>query len=198
MIKFINTSHDSPYIKFKESYENALNSKQNNINAICISSFSKKLNEVNARFVNLKFIDRNKFIFFSNYNSQKSLDFIDHDQITATLFWNKLNLQIRLKANIKRTPEKFNKDYFKNRSKEKNALAISSSQSSVIDSYEQVISNYNKIFQSDNLSECPDYWGGYSFVPYYFEFWVGHESRLNRRDVFELIDGEWRRSILQP
>ena len=35
----------------------------------------------------------------------------------------------------------------------------------------------------------PDFWGGFSFVPYYFEFWQGHKNRLNKRHVFEQKDG---------
>ena len=46
--------------------------------------------------------------------------------------------------------------------------------------------------------KCPDYWGGYSFVPYYFEFWEGHQSRINKREVFEKIDNVWKHFILQP
>ena len=64
MIKFINPSNQKPYIIFKELYEKAKESKQINSNAICISSYSKSNKEVNARFVNLKFIDTNEFIFF--------------------------------------------------------------------------------------------------------------------------------------
>ena len=44
----------------------------------------------------------------------------------------------------------------------------------------------------------PEYWGGYSFTPYYFEFWKGHESRINKREVFDQIDGVWKQSFLQP
>ena len=44
----------------------------------------------------------------------------------------------------------------------------------------------------------PNFWGGYSFIPYYFEFWEGHESRLNKRDVYEMKSNEWEHGILQP
>ena len=30
------------------------------------------------------------------------------------------------------------------------------------------------------------------------EFWEGHESRLNKREVFEKTDGGWRHSFVQP
>ena len=44
----------------------------------------------------------------------------------------------------------------------------------------------------------PNFWGGYSFTPYYFEFWQGHENRLNKRHVFEQQDDEWIERFLQP
>ena len=33
--------------------------------------------------------------------------------------------------------------------------------------------------------------GGYSFSPYYFEFWDGHKSRVNKRYVYELVKNKW-------
>ena len=148
--------------------------------------------------MNLKFVDNNDLIFFSNYDSLKSQDFQGHNQITALIYWNNINTQIRLKALIKRTSVEVNKKYFLNRSEQKNALAISSNQSKSIDSFKSVLENYNKSLKLDNLKECPEYWGGYSFTPYYFEFWEGHESRLNKRDVYEFNEGDWDHCILQP
>ena len=49
-----------------------------------------------------------------------------------------------MKAKIKKTSDEFNQNYFFDRSKEKNALAISSKQSKKIGSFEQVKENYNK------------------------------------------------------
>ena len=71
MIKFSNLSKETPYAKFKQKYNDALEANQKNIEAISISSYSKQLNEVNSRFVNLKFVDSKDFIFFSNYSSPK-------------------------------------------------------------------------------------------------------------------------------
>ena len=198
MIKFINNSSEIPYIKFKEKYDQAYSAKQGLIEAIAISSYSSDLNEVNSRFVNLKILNSKEFIFFSNYNSPKSQEFTDHNQITALIYWRKTNVQIRLKAIIKKTSQEFNKAYFLNRSEQKNALDISSNQSKPIDSFERVKKNYNKSLELDNLKECPDYWGGFSFTPYYFEFWEGHESRLNKRQVYEKSDNSWKHLILQP
>jgi pyridoxamine 5'-phosphate oxidase len=198
MINLKKISSEAPYRVFKDNYDKALKNKQNNIEAICISSFSKNTNEVNARFVNLKFIQDKKFIFFSNYNSPKAQDFSNHKQITALIYWQNINLQIRMKATIKKTSNEFNNKYFSKRSKDKNALAISSYQSKTISSYQEVIKEYQQAKTNKDLSLCPDYWGGFSFNPYYFEFWEGHQSRINKREVFDKINGIWKHSFLQP
>jgi len=198
MIKFTKSSKETPYLKLKQKYDDAINANQKNVEAISISSYSINSKEVNSRFVNLKFIDNKDFIFFSNYNSPKSQDFESHSQITALIYWNNINTQIRLKALIRRTSNEFNKNYFLDRSEQKNALAISSNQSKSINSFDNILENYNKSLEFDDLKECPEYWGGFSFIPYYFEFWEGHESRLNKRDVYEINEGKWSHSILQP
>jgi len=198
MIIFKDMIQDAPYLYFKKKYNEALNANQKNIEAISISSYSNSLKEVNSRFVNLKYVKNMEFIFFSNYNSPKANEFSEHNQITALIYWNSTNLQIRLKANIHKMTKDFNNVYFQSRSPKKNALAISSNQSKPIDSYSQVKENYNRSLESDDLKKCPEYWGGYSFTPYYFEFWEGHESRINKREVFDKIDGIWKHSFLQP
>lgn len=198
MIIFNNLSKENPFVMFKEKYDQAIESEQENIESICISSFSTKNHEVNARFVNLKFINNNEFIFFSNYDSEKANEFKMHNQIVGVIFWNSINVQIRIKAKIRKTNKEFNQSYFSKRPIKKNALAISSYQSQKIDSFSHVKENYNKSFKNDDLTKCPEYWGGYSFKPYYIEFWEGHESRINKREIFDKIDGLWKHSYLQP
>ena len=198
MIKFVTPIKTKPYILFKKKYDQAMDAEQKSIQAISISSYNINKHEVDARHVNLKFILNEEFIFFSNYNSPKAHSFDLHKQITALIYWPNVNVQIRMKANIKKTSNAFNQKYFAQRSKEKNALAISSNQSKPIKSYSEVKKRFNKSLKNDDLDKCPEYWGGFSFTPYYFEFWEGHESRLNKREVYEKTDGDWSKSFLQP
>jgi pyridoxamine 5'-phosphate oxidase len=198
MIQFNSIIQEIPYLIFKAKYDDALNAGQIAIEAISISSYNKKINEVDSRYVNLKSINFDEFIFFSNYNSPKSIAFNSHNQIAALFYWPSINTQIRMKAKIKKTSNEFNQKYFSDRSEEKNALAISSNQSKAIYSYNKVKENYNKSLKNDDLKKCPEFWGGYSFTPYYFEFWKGHKSRLNKREVYEKSDNSWKHLILQP
>jgi len=198
MIQFNNLNPEKPYLLFKTKYDEAINAGQKGIEAISISSYNKDIGEVDSRYLNLKFVTNDEFIFFSNYDSPKACAFNSHNQIAALFYWSSINVQIRMKAKIKKTSKKYNQEYFVERSKHKNALAISSNQSKQINSYSQVKENYSRVLKSHDLKKCPDFWGGFSFTPYYFEFWEGHESRINIREVFYKIDGLWKQSYLQP
>ena len=81
----------------------------------------------------------------------------------------------------------------------KNAIAISSNQSSKIDSYESVVRNYEEALNMINENtERPEYWGGFTFTPYYFEFWEGNKNRINKRVAYQFIKNDWKTFILQP
>ena len=198
MIEFNNLNQEIPYLLLKEKYDEAVDTGQKGIEAISISSYNKDLSEVDSRYVNLKFILNDEFIFFSNYDSSKALSFNSHSQIAALVYWPIINVQIRMKAKIKKTSDEFNQEYFFDREKEKNALAISSNQSKQIGSFKQVKENYKHSLTNNDLKLCPKYWGGFSFTPYYFEFWAGHSSRVNKRESFQLEKNNWRKKVLQP
>jgi pyridoxamine-phosphate oxidase len=187
-----------PYIIFNNYYMDAISKNQQSIEAMSVSSYNKDLDEVESRFVNLKYINMDEWVFFSNYNSKKAKDFNTHSQVSVLFYWDKINTQIRLKAKIKKTSRKFSNEHFLKRSQEKNALAISSNQSTSIKSYDHILDRYNRTKEKEDLLKRPDYWGGFSFTPYYFEFWEGHNSRINKRNVYERDGNNWNHLILQP
>jgi len=199
MIEIIDISKDKPYQIFQNYYDAALIAKQRSIDAISISSFNADSNEVESRYVNLKYIIDNEWTFFSHYESPKALDFLGHDQISTLFYWQNINVQIRLKCKIFKSSANFSDKHFDKRTIEKNALTISSSQSKVIQSYSDVKDSYNKtLLKIDKNTVRPNNWGGFTFIPYYFEFWEGHENRLNKRHVFEQYKKKWEERLLQP
>lgn len=201
MIKLIELENSEPYKELLKLYKSASEANQKNIEAICISSYNKNTKEVNSRFVNLKYINKDKWVFYSNYESSKALDFLNHDQISASIFWNQTNVQVRLKGNIYLVSPEESDKHFKTRTFEKNILAISSNQSNPITSYEEVKKNYQDTFdllQNKSFIKRPEYWGGYYIKPYCIELWEGHNSRLNKRREYKKIKSNWTLSILQP
>ena len=199
MIKFLNLNSEKPYTYFQSLYQEALDNGQKGIEAISVSSYNKIKGEVEARYVNLKYILNNEWIFFSNYHSPKAHQFESHAQVSILIYWASINAQIRMKGEIFKTSPEFSDKHFQSRTKEKNALAISSNQSHAIDSFDEVAKNFNETIDlMTSKTVRPSFWGGYSFIPYYFEFWQGHENRLNKRHVFEQKDHEWAERLLQP
>ncbi len=198
MIKIESLNNDEPYLKYQELYDLALSKNQNQIERILIASFNTDLKEVNARYVNLKYVIKDEWIFFSNYESAKAKDFLTHNQITAVSYWSSIDVQIRMKATINKSSKEFSDKHYSLRSKEKNALAFSSPQSQPVNSYQDVKNNYQHTLSARNIKNRPTYWGGYSFIPYYFEFWKGHESRINKREIYKNQNNKWTKSFLSP
>ena len=118
-IDFINIDESEPYKLFYELYNKAITAGENQAQAITISSYNNDEHEVDSRYVNLKKVDGKDFIFFSNYNSPKSRQFLSHSQISAVIFWKQTNIQIRIKAIISRTSNKYSDNYFSKRLLEK-------------------------------------------------------------------------------
>ena len=130
---------------------------------------------------------------------KKAIQFKNNNNISVAIFWSSIDTQIRIKAKIKKTRKHISDIHYKKRETSKNALAHSSSQSNKIDSYESIKSKYKNILNNPSLlKERPNYWGGYSFYPYQFEFWIGHTDRINHRELFELNEKIWSKSILEP
>ena len=123
MISFIDPSNEKPYIEFKFHYDRAKILNQRAIEAMVISSYDQKSKEVDSRFVNLKYIFKNKWIFFTNYMSPKAIQFQSHNQVSVIFFWQATNIQIRIKANISRTLSEFSDKHFHSRANDKNALS---------------------------------------------------------------------------
>ena len=198
MIEIKNISKEIPYKTFESFYNKAKENNQQAVDAICISSHDPEINQSDARFVNLKYIINDEWTFFSNYNSPKSKQFSLSNNISATFYWNAIEAQIRIKAKIRKTDPVFSDEHFLSRNRDKNAIAISSNQSKEIDSYETVVANYKSILQTDGELSRPEFWGGFTFIPFYFEFWQGHHKRANKRKSYELMNGSWQIKTLQP
>ena len=202
MIDFsqLNDACSLPISLLKKYYLDALSNKQNAIEAIVISSIGRGSEYADARYVNLKYVTDDSLIFFSNYKSQKGLQFDEHknSQITALIYWNSINTQIRIRGKISICDSKFSDEHFASRSINKNALAASSYQSQKIDSYQSVEKNYKEALKKNDLSKRPEFWGGYKIKPVYFEFWEAHNYRLNKREVYEELNGNWDHYLLQP
>lgn len=199
MIQFINNK-EVPITIFQKFHENGLLSNQPNIDAACLSTFNTINNEISSRFINIKYVKNNKFIFFSNYESPKAKDIKTFNKVSCVFFWPNINLQVRIQGSIKKTTEKCSDEHFNNRTKEKNILSIISNQSRETKTYDNFVKKYYKFIENyDRKINRPNYWGGYEITPIYYEFWEGHKNRLNKRLFYRINDsGIWESGYLEP
>ena len=104
-----------------------------------------------------------------------------------------------MKAKIFKTSAEFSNKHFQGRTKEKNALAISSNQSQIIGSFDQVAENFQDTLDAMTPETVrPDFWGGYRVKPSEIEFWQGGADRLHDRFRY-LRDGQsWQIDRLAP
>ncbi len=201
MIDFQNNFKQSlPTYKFFSLYQEAIKKQQPIPQAVSISSYCQEKRLIDSRFVNLKYVRENEFIFFSNYKSNKAKQFESNPDLKVTMlvYWSSIDVQIRIQGVLSKLHQHESDIHYKKRSKEKNALSTSSNQSSKIEKYEDIVNKYNKTLESNNFDTRPDYWGGYSLKASYFEFWKGHENRINKREVYELEKENWNQYILEP
>tara|TARA_B100000780_G_scaffold278245_1_gene251146 strand:- start:4172 stop:4783 length:612 start_codon:yes stop_codon:yes gene_type:complete len=203
MIKILDSKApaiEGPVLRVYELYKESLKKNQKFADAGCLATYNPRKGKVSSRFVNIKYISNNSFIFFSNYNSQKALDINLFNNVALNFFWSTLNIQIRIEGEISKCNDLFSDEHFLQRTDKKNALAISSSQSSIITNFDKVIKNYTNVLNSTiNLKKRPSYWGGYLIKPKYIEIWSGEQNRLNKREVFELDKNKrWISYFLEP
>jgi pyridoxamine 5'-phosphate oxidase len=194
-------SLQEPFIYLKDCYQKAFKTEES-IEALSLSTIDPERKKPYSRFVNIKYINNERLIFFSNYESNKAKQINKAKNVSCIFYWKSTQTQIRIEGIISKCKQEISDNHFKNRNKEKNALAISSYQSKSIDSYEDVKSKFDIIFASNSkLDKRPDYWGGYEIKPNYFEFWTGSNNRLNKREEFKLVDvenGLWSKGFLEP
>ena len=119
--------------------------------------------------------------------------------VALNFFWSKVQIQVRIEGKISKVTSEYSDKHWENRTNEKNALAIASNQSSITKSFSHFKEKYIRTLNNEDLSKRPNYWGGYSIMPNMFEFWAGHENRLNRREAYFLNNENlWRKKILEP
>lgn len=155
-----------------------------------------------SRVVLLKGIEQGSFIFFTNYLSRKGQQLAANPQAAITFFWPGVERQVRLEGTIRKLDETASDMYFHSRPKASQIGAWASPQSQEVESrteLERAEQHYAEKFKASVEIPRPENWGGFQFLPAYFEFWQGRPSRLHDRIVYEKEkNGSWQLKRLAP
>jgi pyridoxamine 5'-phosphate oxidase len=138
--------------------------------------------------------------FFTNYESQKSREMTAHPQVSLLFYWPVQWRQVRVEGLAEKVSYEESDTYFQTRARGSRIGAWASPQSSVIGSREDLearVTEVTKRFEGQEIP-CPPFWGGWRVVPRRIEFWLGGDSRLHDREVFERTADGWSRVRLAP
>ena len=140
--------------------------------------------------------------FYTNYDSQKGLDLAENPYAELLFYWPELERQIRVTGRVDKISLDESTDYYHKRPRDSQIAAhISTPQSGVIESREELQSRFQTLYD-DVATKAelakPEFWGGYRLIPDYYEFWQGRPNRLHDRLSYERIEGQWTLQRLMP
>jgi pyridoxamine 5'-phosphate oxidase len=190
--------HENPFEQFNNWYKAASASGNPEPTAMCLCTADKD-GKPAGRMVLLKGLDTG-FIFYTNFESRKSLHLQENPFAALTFFWPELERQVRIEGKVEVVESHIVDAYFKSRPVGSQIGAYASPQSRAISSratLEQRVAEFEKEWPF-GPPQRPDFWGGYRLLPSYFEFWQGRPSRLHDRLVYEKSGQNWLIKRLAP
>ena len=188
-----------PFTQFGHWWLEAVESKIEEVNAMTLATASAD-GFPSARIVLLKGYDKNGFVFFTNYNSQKGQDIAANPKACLLFFWKELERQVRIDGSIEKVSAEDSEIYFKSRPVGSRIGAWCSPQSSVIADrsiLDKNVAHYTNKFNAQEVPR-PDHWGGYIVKPIAIEFWQGRSSRLHDRLRYTAKPEGWKLERLAP
>lgn len=194
-----NQVDSSPFNQFKFWFDEAIQSELfPDPNAMVLSTVNNE-GYPSSRIVLLKDFNSESFTFFTNYNSRKSNNLAENPKASLLFFWDKMERQIRIEGTISKTSKEQSENYFNSRPKESKLGAWASNQSQHT-TREELFDKYNSLVEEYREKDVPYpvFWGGYSLIPSYFEFWQGRPSRLHDRITYTLAQNVWEIKRIAP
>lgn len=190
----------NPYKQFLKWFEDALTADPMEANAMFLGTSTPE-GRPSVRTVLLKGFDNKGFTFYTNYDSRKGRELAKNPYASILFFWKELGRQIRIEGKVSKVTRKESEKYFHSRPADSQLAALSSNQSRVIRSRNELEEKFFqlKLKYKDKKIPLPETWGGYRLAPVYMEFWQGRQNRLHDRIIYKKAAGnKWKISRLSP
>jgi pyridoxamine 5'-phosphate oxidase len=189
-----------PFELFTEWMQRALDEELRDATAMAVSTCSSD-GRPSSRMILLKGHDRNGFVFFTRYSTQKATDLLANPRAALLFHWRELERQVRIQAVLQRLSLAENQAYFASRPRGSQLAARAASCLGRVPSAETLDERFRvegERWQGHEVP-MPGDWGGYRAAPERIEFWQGRPNRLHDRIVYELTaDTSWSRYRLAP
>lgn len=175
-------------------------SEPNDPNAIALATVDSD-GLPNARMVLLKDIEKDGFVFYTNYHSAKANELDGAGKAAFVMHWKSLRRQIRVRGTITREDGPKADEYYDSRSLKSRLGAWASHQSQPLESRTALMAEVAKVTAKLGPNPPrPEFWGGYRVTPVEIEFWADGAFRLHDRFQWrrEAAGSEWTVQRLNP
>ena len=191
---------ENPFEFFQFWFKEAIDSGISEPNAMALSTCDK-MGNISSRIVLLKEMDAGGFVFYTNYDSTKGRQLIEHPQAALLFWWQSLERQVKIHGRVEKVSAAESDSYFNSRPFESRVGASVSAQSQPIpdDNYlERAFAEALSQHLPDTITR-PSHWGGFRVIPDKFEFWQGRPNRIHDRFQYILSEaGTWQIDRLSP
>jgi len=191
---------DNPFEIFQTWMLEAKESELNDPDAIALAT-ANKLGIPNVRMVLLRFIEKDSFVFFSNYNSTKGQEILENNNVAFVCHWKSLKRQVRVRGLASKEEGEITDSYFSQRSITSKLGAWASKQSQKLSKKDLLYRRVEELsVKFDSSIPRPKFWGGFRVKPLEVEFWKDGSDRLHDRIVWrrENFEAEWNVIRLYP
>ena len=151
-----------PIKKFETWWEIAKeNFLLNQSNAACLSTINKD-GFPSGRFVDLKEIDDQCFIFCTSFESEKACEIINNPNVALTIWWDHVGFQVRITGTARTIPNRDAIIHWQNRSREAQITSVCSNQSEEINRMEKLrekIDHFKNSMSNESVIPKPATWG---------------------------------------
>lgn len=167
--------------------------------ACCLSTIGTD-NYPNARFVSFKGLIENNFIITGTLTSRKGIEINETKKVALTFWWTETERQVRIQGNTTLISNELADKYFAERNRDSQIVSIVSNQGQPLKDLEALNIKYQEVETtlSNQTLTRPENWGGYSIEPIRIEFLEFKPTRFHDRKLYELKNGQWTKTELQP
>ena len=152
------------------------------------------------RMVLAKYLYDEQIGFFTNLESDKSLEIIANQNVSATFWWPEMERQVRIEGQAEQMPREQVEEYHSTRPRRSRIAAWASDQSRELESMENLrerFLHYESKFEN-KIVPAPPFWGGFTITINRVEYWSGRPNRLHERVSLTRNGDCWSEQRLFP